>query len=59
TWRSEWSYREEYARRMNALLRKTGLRPASPKRYPHQNHAKSLGYRVIEKMKRVTGVAPR
>ncbi|MGZ8283998.1 MAG: cupin-like domain-containing protein [Allosphingosinicella sp.] len=59
TWRSEWSYREEYARRMNALLRKTGLRPAPPKRYPHQNHAKSLGYRVIEKMKRVTGVAPR
>ena len=24
TWRSEWSYREEYAHRMNALLRKAG-----------------------------------
>jgi hypothetical protein len=54
TWRSEWSYREEYARRMNAVLRLAGLRPASPKRYPHQNHLKSLGYRVIDKAKRAT-----
>lgn len=50
TWRSEWSFREEYARRMNALLRKAGLRPASPKRYPRQNHLKSLGYRVIDRI---------
>ena len=56
TWRSEWSYREEYARRMNAVLRQAGLSPASPKRYPHQNHLKSLGYRVIDKAKRVTGL---
>ncbi|WP_114951046.1 cupin-like domain-containing protein [Sphingosinicella terrae] len=56
TWRSEWSYREEYARRMNALLRRTGLRPASPGRFPSQNHLKSLGYRAIEKAKRVTGL---
>lgn len=55
TWRSEWSFREEYARRMNALLRKAGLSPASPKRYPHQNHLKSLGYRAIAKARRVTG----
>ena len=52
TWRSEWSYREEYARRMNALLRKAGLRPASPRRYPHQNHLKSFGYRVVDKARR-------
>ena len=52
TWRSEWSYREEYARRMNALLRKAGLTPASPGRYPRQNHIKSLGYRVIDKARR-------
>ena len=58
TWRSEWSYREEYARRMNALLRKAGLRPASPGRYPHQNHAKSLGYRVIDKARRLARPAP-
>ncbi|MGZ8335397.1 MAG: cupin-like domain-containing protein [Allosphingosinicella sp.] len=54
TWRSEWSYREEYARRMNALLRKAGIRPASPRRYPHQNHLKSLGYRIIDKARRAT-----
>jgi hypothetical protein len=53
TWRSEWSYREEYAHRMNALLRKAGLSPARPKRYPHQNHVKSLGYRVIDKARRL------
>ena len=58
TWRSEWSYREEYARRMNALLRKAGLKPASPRRYPHQNHAKSLGYRVIDKARRLTRPMP-
>lgn len=57
TWRSEWSYREEYAHRMNHLLRRAGLRPARPKRYPHQNHVKSLGYRVIDKARRVTGQA--
>ena len=56
TWRSEWSYREEYARRLNRLLRRTGLRPASPGRYPHQNHLKSFGYRLIDKARRVTGI---
>jgi hypothetical protein len=56
TWRSEWSYREEYARRMNAVLRKTGMSPASPKRYPHQNHVKSFGYRLLDKTRRVTGL---
>ncbi len=53
TWRSEWSYREEYARRMNHLLRSKGLSPAAPKRYPHQNHLKSLGYRVINKARQL------
>lgn len=57
TWRSEWSYREEYARRMNRVLRQAGLDPASPGRYPHQNHLKSLGYRVIDKARRMTGRA--
>ncbi len=55
TWRSEWSYKEEYARRMNAVLRKAGMRPAAPKRHPHQNHVKSLGYRVIDKARRLRG----
>ncbi len=55
TWRSKWSYREEYAHRMNALLRKAGMRPELPKRYPHQNHLKSLGYRLVDKAKRAAG----
>ncbi len=57
TWRSEWSYREEYARRMNAVLRKAGLDPAAPGRFPRQNRLKSLGYRAIDKARRVTGPA--
>ena len=59
TWRSEWSYREEYAHRMNAVLRQAGLDPALPGRYPRQNHLKSLGYRVIDKARRVTGKSGR
>lgn len=57
TWRSEWSYREEYARRMNAILRKTGMTPRSPLRFPHQNHLKSFGYRAIDKVRRLRGGA--
>lgn len=57
TWRSEWSYREEYAYCMNHLLRRAGLRPARPGRYPHQNHVKSLSFRFIDKARRVAGQA--
>ncbi len=55
TWRSEWSYREEYARRLNHLLRRAGMRPRAPRRFPHQNHLKSLSYRVIDKARRIRG----
>lgn len=55
TWRSEWSYREAYARGMNAMLRKAGIEPRSPGRYPHQNHLKALGYRVVDRTMRVLG----
>lgn len=54
TWRSEWSYREEYAHGLNRLLRRAGLRPRRPRRYPHQNHLKSIGYRLVEKALRLT-----
>lgn len=52
TWRSEWVYREKYARSLNATLRRFGLNPAPPKRFPHQNHTKSLAWRTIEKARR-------
>ena len=29
------------------------MKPAAPKRFPHQNHLKSLGYRAIAKAKRL------
>lgn len=52
TWRSEWSYREEYARRMNHLLRRAGVSPRSPHRWPHQNHLKSTSFRLFNKATR-------
>lgn len=55
TWRSEWSYREEQAHGMNAVLRKAGLDPAMPRRFPSQNLAKSVAYRALAKAGRVIG----
>jgi Cupin-like domain len=49
TWRSEWSYKEADARGLNRLLRKSGLRPASPGRWPVQNDGKSVAYRALRK----------
>lgn len=49
TWRSTWSYGESEARAFNALLRKAGLSPKAPGRWPATNRAKSLCYRVIRK----------
>lgn len=54
TWRSEWSFNESAARGMNHLLRKAGLSPREPQRYPRQNLAKSVAYRAISKAKRLT-----
>jgi hypothetical protein len=51
TWRSEWSYREAGAHGMNALLRRAGVNPAMPARFPAQNHAKSLAYRAIGRVR--------
>ena len=53
TWRSEWSYREEYAFGMNRMLRRAGIQPRRPRRYPNQNHLKSFTYRAINKVRRI------
>jgi hypothetical protein len=50
TWRSEWSFAEADARAFNAILRRIGLRPASPGRWPQTNRAKSLGWRAIRRL---------
>ena len=51
TWRSEWSFAEADARAFNAVLRRIGLRPRRPGRWPHTNRAKSLGWRVLRKLR--------
>ena len=51
TWRSQWSYAEAEARGFNNMLRQVGLNPASPKRYPAQNRAKSLAFRAVRKLR--------
>jgi hypothetical protein len=51
TWRSEWSYMEADARGMNSVLRNLGLTANSPGRYPNRNLAKSVGYRVVRKVR--------
>lgn len=55
TWRSEWSAAEAQARGMNSLLRRAGLQPQAPKRFPVQNRAKALAYRAITKATRTIG----
>lgn len=49
TWRSEWSFAEADARAFNGLLRKLGLNPRAPGRWPATNRAKSLGWRIYAK----------
>ncbi len=56
TWRSEWSYGESAARGMNHMLRKAGLAPREPGRFPKQNRLKSVAYRAISKARRT--IAP-
>jgi hypothetical protein len=50
TWRSEWSFAEADARAFNGLLRRWGVSPARPGRWPVSNRAKALGWRLARKM---------
>lgn len=50
TWRSEWSFAEADARAFNALLRRIGLAPRPPGRWPHRNRAKALGWRIARRL---------
>jgi Cupin-like domain len=53
TWRSAHSYAEAEARGMNAILRRTGLNPETPKRYPARNLAKSTAFRAVRKVRHI------
>lgn len=50
TWRSDWSFAEADARAFNGVLRKIGIRPKAPGRFPAQNKAKALAWRAIRKL---------
>lgn len=51
TWRSEWSFEEADARAFNGLLRRAGLRPAAPGRWPQRSRIKAAGWRVVRRLK--------
>lgn len=50
TWRSEWSFAEADARGCNAMLRKLGLNPLAPGRYPARNLIKATAWRTYAKL---------
>jgi quercetin dioxygenase-like cupin family protein len=50
TWRSEWSFAEADARAFNGALRKIGLKPRQPGRWPASNKTKAYGWRVLRKL---------
>lgn len=52
TWRSDWSFAEADARAFNGVLRRLGLNPTAPGRWPATNRAKALGWRAIRKLRR-------
>ena len=46
TWRSEWSFAEADARCFNGLLRRAGMTPRAPGRFPAANRGKALAFRA-------------
>ena len=53
TWRSEWSYRESEAHAANAALRRIGFDPAMPPRWPSYAWVKTVGWRIVRKLRLV------
>jgi hypothetical protein len=52
TWRSDWSFAEADARCWNGLLRKAGLNPRAPGRFPARNRGKALAWRAWRRVAR-------
>lgn len=50
TWRSDWSFAEADARGLNRLLRRAGLTPAAPGRWPAANGPKALAFRALRRL---------
>ena len=55
TWRSSWSYAEADARLLNAQLRRFGMRPSAPGRWPRRNLVKAYGWRMLRKVRHLAG----
>ena len=55
TWRSGWSLRENHAHGLNRVLRKMGLAPQPPRRFPDDNRAKALAYQCLRKAAAMVG----
>lgn len=51
TWRSEWSFAEADARAFNSVLRKLGLKPRAPGRWPAANRAKAFAWRLVRRVR--------
>lgn len=50
TWRSEWSFAEADARAFNHAIRRVGIRPSAPHRWPARNLTKAFGFRIFRKL---------
>ena len=50
TWRSDWSFAEADARAFNGVLRRIGITPVRPGRWPARNRAKAIGWRLLRKL---------
>lgn len=59
TWRSKWSLHEADARAFNKRLRKLGLSPAVPHRFPQNNVLKSIAHRALRKAEHAVGAIRR
>lgn len=49
TWRSDWSFAEADVRAFNSWLRKKGIAPKAPERWPAANRTKASIWRVMRK----------
>lgn len=54
TWRSDWSFAEADARCWNGILRKAGLSPRAPQRWPRANRGKALAFRAWRRLTRAS-----
>ena len=59
TWRSGWSFRQADAHAFNNRLRRLGLDPAPPRRFPRDNLLKSVAQRALMKAERTLGAVRR